>query len=400
MTSLPTVNAGRILAKPMRGRVHIHYDSDDDCVVFIRCNGREFHIELSPFFLCNSPLITSRYHKFIAAVRHRGEMDVEEEADSDEEEGDSDEEEGPEEIQTRFYDWLIAVFEPVFSKTVPDVPSSFDPDMIQTGEAKPLLSEYLFPEIYRCRLESENDKPFPIYMPDEKSQFSEPFCSIRPGLARELEQYVKFFDPSAVEVSFGRPEQVLDDKPTRVLVDLDGSGKKKTCFFKEFGSGAFITLEKELEAHLQVLKSNMVLEARVVRLLGVVAAEDARVAGLLLTYVDCRRENDGILDGIYLLRTSIPLRERWVSQIKEAVHQLHEGGVVWGDAKADNVLIDKKNDAWLIDFGGGYTEGWVDKEKTGTKEGDLQGVERIVEYLFSEGYEPASSDYEFDSASE
>ncbi|KAK4156996.1 hypothetical protein C8A00DRAFT_12093 [Chaetomidium leptoderma] len=397
MTSLPTVNAGRILAKPMRDRVHIHYDSDDDSVVFIRCNGREFHIELSPFFLCNSPLITSRYHKFTAAVRGRGGMDrdAEEEGDSDEEE------EGPEEIQARFYDWLIAVFEPVFSKIAPDVPSSFDPDMIQTGKAKPLLSEYLFPEIHRCRLESENDKPFPIHMPDEESQFSEPFCNIRPGLAGELKQYVKFLDPSTVEVSFGRPKQALDSQPTRVLVGLDDSGEKTTCFFKGFGAGAFIPLEKELEAHLRLLKSNVVPEARVVRLLGVVAAaEDGRVAGLLLTYVDCRRENDGILDGIYLRRTPIPPRERWVSQIKEAVQQLHEGGVIWGDAKADNVLIDKKNDAWLIDFGGGYTEGWVDKEKANTKEGDLQGVERIVEYLYSEEYEPYPSDYEFDSASE
>lgn len=394
MTSLPTVNAGQcILAKPMRGRVHIHYDNDDECVVFIRCNGREFHIELSPFFLCNSPLLNSRYHKFTAAVRGRVEMDTEEE-------GDSDEEEDPEEIQTRFYDWLIAVFEPVFSKTAPDVPSSFDPGMIRTGEAKPLLSDYLFPEVYRCRLESENDKPFPIYILDEESQFLEPFCNIWLGLARELEQHVKFFDPSAIEVSFRRPKQALDDMPTRVLVDLDGSGKRKTCFFKQFGAGEFISLEKELEAHLRLLKSNVVLEARVARLLGVVAAEDGRVAGLLLTYIDCRRENDGILDGIYLRRTPTPLRERWVSQIKEAVQQLHEGGVVWGDAKADNVLIDKKNDAWLIDFGGGYTEGWVDKEKSDTKEGDLQGVERIVDYLFSEGYEPASSDSEFDSASE
>ncbi|KAL2145760.1 hypothetical protein VTI28DRAFT_6259 [Corynascus sepedonium] len=317
-----------------------------------------------------------------------------------EEEGDSDDEEDPEEIQTRFYDWLISVFEPVFSKVAPEVPSSFDPDMIQTGEAKPLLSEYLFPEIHRCRLESENDKPIHIYMPDEESDFSEPLSSIRQELARELEQYVKFFDPSAVEVWFKHPKQALDSNPTRVLVDLDGSGEKTTCFFKEFGAGEFILLEKELEAHLQLLKSNVVPEARVIRLLGVVAAKDGRVSGLLLTYVNRRRGNDGILDGISLRRTSIPVRERWVSQIKEAVRQLHKGGVVWGDAKADNVLIDKKNDAWLIDLGGCYTEDWVDKEKADTKEGDLQGLERIVEYLFSEGYETASSGDEFDSSSE
>ncbi|EAQ90269.1 hypothetical protein CHGG_02204 [Chaetomium globosum CBS 148.51] len=392
--SVPTVKAGRILAKPIRDRINIHYESDDDCVVFIRCNGVEFQIELSPFFLCNSPLLTARYHKFIAAVRYRSGMGGEE--------GDSEEEEHPEDVQTQFHDWIIAVFKPIFSTVAPTVPPSFDPDMIRTGKAKPMLSEYLLPETHRCRLESENDEPIPIHMPDKESQFMEPLCHVDPDLAREAKELVKFFDPSAVEVWFQHPKQALEDTPTRVLVDLGGSGEKTTCFCKGFGAGEFIVLERELETHLRLLKSKVVPEARVVRLLGVVAVEDGRVAGLLLPYVDCRRDNDGVLDGLYLCRIPVLLRERWAGQIKEAVQQLHEGGVVWGDAKAANILIDKNDDAWLIDFGAGHTEGWVDEEKRGTKEGDLQGVEKIVEYLFSEEYnsESASSDYDFDSASE
>ncbi|KAH6637284.1 hypothetical protein F5144DRAFT_570124 [Chaetomium tenue] len=394
MMAVPKVNAGCILAKPLRERINIHYESDDDCVVFIRCNGREFQIELSPFFLCNSPLLTARYHKFVAAVRYRSWTDGEE--------GDSGEEDHPEDVQARFYDWIITVFKPIFSAVAPTVPPSFDPDMIQTGEGKPMLSEYLLPETHRCLLESENDEPFPIHMPDEESQFMEPLCHVDPDLASEAQEHVRFFDPSAVEVSFQRPEQALDDTPTQVLVDLDGSGDKVTCFFKGFGAGEFIPLERELEAHLQLLKSKVVPKVRVVRLLGVVAVEDGRVAGLLLPYVDFGGENDGVLDELYLRRIPVVLRERWVRQIKEPVQQLHEGGVVWGEATANNVLIDKNDDAWLIGLGGYYTEGWVDEEKRGTKEGDLQGVERIVEYLFSEedNSESTASDYDFDSASE
>lgn len=38
-------------------------------------------------------------------------------------------------------------------------------------------------------------------------------------------------------------------------------------------------------------------------------------------------------------------------------------------------------DLWLIDFGGGWTDGWVDQDKQGTMEGDDQAVRKIVEAL-------------------
>jgi len=103
-----------------------------------------------------------------------------------------------------------------------------------------------------------------------------------------------------------------------------------------------------------------------------------------------------------LRHTPIPIRQRWAAQIRETVEQLHDAGLVWGDAHLGNVLIDKNDDAWLlIGYGGGYTWpctpgsrwGWVgvDKELADTKEGDLQAVERIVECLSSgEEYEPLS----------
>jgi len=32
----------------------------------------------------------------------------------------------------------------------------------------------------------------------------------------------------------------------------------------------------------------------------------------------------------------------------------------------------------LVDFGGGHTQGWADEELWGTKEGDLQALEKIL----------------------
>ena len=51
------------------------------------------------------------------------------------------------------------------------------------------------------------------------------------------------------------------------------------------------------------------------------------------------------------------------------------------DGKASNIVIDKEQNAWLIDFGGGWTEGWVDEELADSVEGDNQAVVRISEFL-------------------
>lgn len=96
-----------------------------------------------------------------------------------------------------------------------------------------------------------------------------------------------------------------------------------------------------------------------------------RLVGLLLTYI----ENKGTLKDLAPWSDCTNEdRLRWSTQIQNYVKCLHEADVVWGDAKPENVLIDMKCDAWLIDFGGSYTRGWVDEDKQETVEGDLQGV--------------------------
>jgi serine/threonine protein kinase len=64
---------------------------------------------------------------------------------------------------------------------------------------------------------------------------------------------------------------------------------------------------------------------------------------------------------------------------------LHEAGIIWGDAKAPNILIDAHNNPWIVDFGGSYTPGWVEKDLAGTIEGDMQGLSRIVDYILERG---------------
>ena len=118
---------------------------------------------------------------------------------------------------------------------------------------------------------------------------------------------------------------------------------------------------------------------RISRLHGLVRDDKSGlIYGLLLSYIDCRNLTLGCAlkpeTPSYLLRS-------WADQITHTLNSLHEAGIVWGDVKPDNVLIDVHKDAWIIDFGGYCTEGWVDKEIAGTVQGDLQGLAKILEFL-------------------
>ena len=71
-------------------------------------------------------------------------------------------------------------------------------------------------------------------------------------------------------------------------------------------------------------------------------------------------------------------RVKWACQITETLQALHRIGLSWGDAKADNILIDGEGELWIVDFGGSFTEGWVKSNVRETKAGDFQ---KIVDFL-------------------
>lgn len=74
-------------------------------------------------------------------------------------------------------------------------------------------------------------------------------------------------------------------------------------------------------------------------------------------------------------------RDKWAKESGRIKDLLHENGIVWGDAKADNFMVDKHDKLWIIDFGGSYTEGWVDPELMESQEGDDMGVDKIINAL-------------------
>ena len=73
----------------------------------------------------------------------------------------------------------------------------------------------------------------------------------------------------------------------------------------------------------------------------------------------------------------LALRQKWASQIEHTVMNLHRNGIAWGGAKLDNVLIDHDDNAWVLNFGHGITDGRVDGSVDEEKEADLIGLAQM-----------------------
>lgn len=346
-------------AKPIRAITG--EGASEDVTLSMRYHGRLFVIEMSVSNFRNSPNALKQYLENVASILpdNHGESD-----------GITD---------TETFQWLANIFKPIFSQLAPNLPPPFDPHKISGGSSKPLLSEYLFPETFGCRLEAQNDKFIPVHV-DNEGSLVKPRSFLDDDLLDELEIWIRFFEPSELEVVFQRPEQALYMMPELVLADLDGSGHKTLCFFKHFGLASENPMTRELAVHQKVHDAKLGPDVRVSRLQGVVHLQDEDATlGLLLSFVD--HEVGMTLQSALYDDPPRRLKEHWAKQVSHTVEELHKAGAVWGDAKADNVLIDKNGDACIIDFEGGYTEGWVDEDMAGTKEGDLQGLRKILDSI-------------------
>ena len=87
---------------------------------------------------------------------------------------------------------------------------------------------------------------------------------------------------------------------------------------------------------------------RTSKLVGVVVWDDNNdsLMGFLLDYIN------GQTLGLRVDGASIELKAKWIDQVEATVRRLHELSIVWGDVKADNVIINEDEDAVVIDFGG------------------------------------------------
>ena len=326
-------------------------DDDHDARFMVRRNGKAFHIKISPSQFVNSPMMTKKYLSYLEVLRSGEEVlgDIHD---------------------TDVYEWVMAPFEPLFAELAPGPPGLPE-------DVKITLQDHLFPDFFVFALDIVDEIPYPRRVPAKRSPHRPSFVRFDDNFLDDLETWTAFYDPARITLSFKDPEDALFKPPNKVLID----NSQTECFFKPCNSS--VQIKQELEAYKMIHAAGLDSQLNLCHLYGVVLDDSDFVLGLLLTYID---------NGDCPLSTRIHpdepddpppvIRERWVSQLEAALAGLHKAGVVWGDVKAENVLIDRDNNAWITDFGGGYTEGWVDREIAGSVQGDRVGMAKLKKFIF------------------
>lgn len=243
-----------------------------------------------------------------------------------------------------------------------------------TGQL-PCLGSLLFPEILYFRLEATAGRTAvnPIGSRDAYTALT-----IDPVLDQSIEEdflvdeSLPRHDPQAVLVT----EVFLRGLNTSAAV-VQVDGRDMFCKARSRPGGLSGTSEgRELDCLGRIRSEFPSSETiRIPQLLGYVCHnETGQVLGFVRQWIPGQRLSD-----VGAEAASADMRRKWASQIRETVQRLHERGLVWGDGKPSNVIIDdEKQDAWLIGFG---TRVWVDEDLAETVREDKQAVAELARLL-------------------
>ena len=337
---------------PRYAVTHFYCGVTTDSQLTAMCHGKRFHVFLSCEELHEhgytgpSPL-EQHYLRLLHAVEH------EDENEFNPEDGDPVE---------AMYDWVTTPFFSVFQELAPRASS--------TPPAQTMY-DYFNPTTFFFKLKAVDGCLTPVRSPDD----AEAVRHLTPRLELPkslLSPSVPTIHPKLIKLAYDAESEGAQ-YPTKVFINGD-----EPYFFKPTSHGDSRAVEREIEILLRLQQLGLSARIRVPRLCGFVQyGDDNRVTGLLLTWIDVKDTLSGVRGNDYPLA----LRKRWFGEIEEMLQLLHESNIVWGDVKPDNVLVDSQRNAWMVDFGGSYTVGWVDEDKMDTIKGDMQGLARIREFL-------------------
>ncbi|KAJ5728772.1 uncharacterized protein N7483_003280 [Penicillium malachiteum] len=290
-------------------------------------------LDLSPQVL---PELLEKYTRLMEDVCDEDEFDVSEEAEQD------------------LQDWAMEPFLEIFEKL----------KLLSHWQDRVTLQDYLTPETYRYQIYGQEGRIQPVL------DYAVPGEQMSDGIAISQEKlspkWLSLY-PEDIEIEHPSVDEAISRFPRKVSV------KGTFYHFKPIYTGNQLAALREIDIYRRVEEVFSEEEIRVPFLHDVVRDKDNPVViGFLLSWIECGNENLECILNSESETLSLP-REQWWRQISHTIKRLHEAGIVWGDAKAANILIDSRsNDAWIIDYGGGFTNGWVKESQIETVDGTWQ----------------------------
>lgn len=195
-------------------------------------------------------------------------------------------------------------------------------------------------------------------------------------------EYAVMLRPYVLSGTFSQESAIFSASSLRFIQDLyigrvaQVSYKGEVYVFK-CAYGHEEPLQREIKVLQQITEQRQqgfLSDIPVPRYIGLVTSHD-QVIGFLEEFVDGEPLSELDLD-----KVSTSQRRIWRRRIEDTIAILHKHGIVWGDVKPENILVHDDHVS-IIDFGGGWTDGWVDEQLMETVEGDLQGLQRLVQFL-------------------
>ncbi|KAJ3526201.1 hypothetical protein NM208_g11305 [Fusarium decemcellulare] len=323
------------------------HDDNDWFALEIRLNGTLFHVGVRLSKFRNSPSLTQKFHQYLACLKADGD-DYDEDKSADMETG--QEAAGPAVTIIDCFSWAVDPCLELFESVAPP------PNDVSSVT----LLDFFRPESFDCQLGAVDDHLVPGPLEDLTVEGETP----PPGFEDEPKH-----SPWTTTFPSFRTSQV----------EIEG----QIYYFKAVQPPGDNIGQREVSTYEKITAAGLEPDVRISRLYGIVVDENQQLTGLLLHLIPMH----GTLE--YALEPDTPpsVKQRWAGQIKETLACLHQNGIIWGDAKPDNIIIDTDRDAWIVDFGGGQTQGWVDRANMGTTKGDLEGLENILEFISTGGIE-------------
>ncbi|KAJ2968769.1 hypothetical protein NQ176_g9018 [Zarea fungicola] len=185
------------------------------------------------------------------------------------------------------------------------------------------------------------------------------------------------FHPGKVEIVHDTTPS-LDRDPTTVQVN--GVQYRFDMYERNNASMA----SEDMVNYARISRAQLPPTVHVYPLMGIVVDEEKpqRPLGLLLPSVSDATSLFNLHDE---LQSTLGMRQMWVQQLQDSVAALHAIGMVWDGVDKDNVYVDRNMDLWIGGIGRGGQPDLVDMGSEYTMAHDLQGVERLSEWIMDCG---------------